>query len=106
MPGLSHISILGHVAHDAHGCPSCPHTCVGPAITGSPDVLVNRRPVLRVNDRGIHAGCCGPNTWEAAKGSSTVFVNGRAAVRQGDETRHCGGVGSVQGGSPNVNAGG
>jgi uncharacterized Zn-binding protein involved in type VI secretion len=67
---------------------------------------VNAKPALRVNDMGVHAACCGPNTWMAAKGSGTVFINQRAAVRMGDQTQHCGGAGKMIQGSPNVNAGG
>ena len=73
---------------------------------GSPNVLVNRTPALRVGDRGIHAACCGSNTWEAIAGSGTVFINGKAAVRKGDQTQHCGGVGNMYTGSATVNAGG
>jgi uncharacterized Zn-binding protein involved in type VI secretion len=87
---------------DSHGCPACPHPVAGPAIQGSPDVNVNRRPALRVDDPGIHAACCGANTWTAAKGSATVFINGKSAHRIGDQTRHCGGMGQLVEGSPNV----
>jgi uncharacterized Zn-binding protein involved in type VI secretion len=73
---------------------------------GSPNVKVNAMPALRVGDMGIHAACCGPNTWTPVKGSGTVFINQRAAVRMGDQTQHCGGVGQMIQGSPNVNAGG
>lgn len=87
---------------DAHGCPACPHPAIGPAIVGSPDVNVNGRPALRVDDRGIHAACCGPNTWTATTGALTVFINGKAAHRQGDTQTHCGGIGKLMEGSPNV----
>ncbi len=40
-------------------------------------------PALRVTDTGIHAACCGPNTWTAQAGSSTVFINGKPAARNG-----------------------
>jgi hypothetical protein len=65
-------------------------------------VFVNGRAALRVGDPGVHAACCGPNTWKAAKGSATVFVNGKAFHRLGDMTTHCGGVGKLVEGSPNV----
>ena len=29
------------VPSDAHGCPACPHTCVGPHVKGSPNVFAN-----------------------------------------------------------------
>jgi uncharacterized Zn-binding protein involved in type VI secretion len=87
---------------DAHGCPACPHPAIGPAIQGSHDVNVNRRPALRVDDPGIHAACCGANTWTATVGCPTVFINGKAAHRMGDQNRHCGGLGQLVEGSPNV----
>ncbi len=74
----------------AHGCPACPHVGVGPAVTGSPNVFVNDRPALRVNDTGIAAACCGSNLWRAAEGTSLVLINGRQAHRKGDRTEHCG----------------
>ncbi|MEL7561535.1 PAAR domain-containing protein [Dehalogenimonas sp. 4OHTPN] len=82
---------------DAHGCPACPHPTIGPIISGSPNVLINGRPAARVGDRGVHAACCGPNTYEitSAGPDSNVTINGRRAVRLGAETRHCGGTGQV-----------
>jgi uncharacterized Zn-binding protein involved in type VI secretion len=74
----------------------------GPAIGGSPDVNINGKPALRVGDPGIHAACCGPNSWKAAAGSSGVFINGKAAHRQNDQTTHCGGVGKLIEGSSDV----
>lgn len=94
------------VPADAHGCPACPHTCVGPAIKGSPDVFINGKPGLRVDDTGVHAACCGPNSWTAVKGSGTVFLNSLAAHRKGDQDAHCGGTGKMIVGSPDVFSGG
>jgi uncharacterized Zn-binding protein involved in type VI secretion len=91
---------------DAHGCPGCPHTVIGPAVMGSPTVMVNNKPALRVTDTGVHLACCGPNFWMAAAGSSTVLVNFLPAVRLGDMTQHCGGVGQMVEGSPDVLVGG
>jgi len=102
MPGQGRLGDKANVPIDSHGCPACPHPAAGPAIQGSPDVNVNRRPALRVDDPGIHAACCGANTWTAAKGSATVFINGKSAHRMGDQTRHCGGMGQLVEGSPNV----
>lgn len=82
---------------DAHGCPACPHPTIGPAIAGSPNVLTNSRPAIRIQDPGIHAACCGTNTWKALRGSATVFINNKAAVRKGDATQHCGGIGKMPG---------
>lgn len=91
---------------DAHGCPACPHPVQGPAIKGSPTVLVNSRPALRVTDQGIHAACCGPNMWVATMGSATVFMNFLPAHRLGDMDTHCGGVGNMIEGSFDVMTGG
>jgi len=83
-------------------CPLCPHTAVGPAIMGSPDVMVNNMPALRVTDTGIHAACCGPNIWMAMEGSETVMINNLPAHRLMDEDMHCGGMGMMIEGSEDV----
>lgn len=106
MPPQGRLSDKSNVPADAHGCPACPHPCVGPAIVGSPNVMVNKRPALRVTDKGIHAACCGPNMWEATQGSGTVKFNNLAAHRQGDQDKHCGGMGQLIEGSNNVMTGG
>jgi uncharacterized Zn-binding protein involved in type VI secretion len=105
MPQQGRLGDLSQVDADFHGCPACPHTAVGPAVQGSPDVFVNYQPALRVGDMGIHAPCCGPNTWTAAKGSGTVFINGKPAHRMGDDDQHCGGTGKLIQGSPDVTVG-
>jgi len=103
MPGQGRLGDKANVPLDTHGCPACPHpAAIGPAIKGSPDVNVNRRPALRVDDPGVHAACCGTNTWTATQGSMTVFINGKSAHRIGDQNRHCGGIGQLVEGSPNV----
>ncbi|MFM7201684.1 MAG: PAAR domain-containing protein [Myxococcota bacterium] len=91
---------------DAHGCPSCPHPVQGPATQGSPTVIVNNQPALRVGDPGTHAACCGGNSWTAAQGSGTVLIDGKPAFRQSDSSRHCGGQGQLIQGSQNVWVGG
>ena len=91
---------------DVHGCLACPHPTTGPAISGSPDVNVNRRPAVRVDDNGVHAPCCGTNTWTALTGSDSVFIDGKPAHRIGDKTLHCGGRGTLIEGSSNVIVGG
>ncbi|NOZ02302.1 MAG: hypothetical protein GXP54_10495 [Deltaproteobacteria bacterium] len=106
MPAASRIGDKSRCPADAHGCPGCPHSVIGPAVAGSPNVLINGIPALRVGDPGIHAACCGPNTWTATAGSSTVFINGKAAHRVGDQDAHCGGVGQMVDGSPDVDIGG
>jgi uncharacterized Zn-binding protein involved in type VI secretion len=106
MPPQSRLGDKSNVPVDAHGCPGCPHPCVGPAVLGSPNVLVNNRPALRVTDKGVHAACCNGNFWTATKGSSTVFINNLAAHRQGDQDTHCGGNVQMIEGSTNVMTGG
>ena len=106
MPPQARIGDLSQCPADAHGTLACPRQVIGPAIQGSPDVLVNFLPAMRVGDKGIHAACCGPNTWTATMGSKTVFINGMPAHRLGDMDTHCGGVGTMVGGSPNVFTGG
>jgi uncharacterized Zn-binding protein involved in type VI secretion len=91
---------------DAHGCPACPHPTIGPIIGGSASVNINGRPAGRLDDPGIHAACCGPNTWNVQMGSATVFINGKPAARINDSTKHCGGVGQIIEGSPDVIIGG
>ena len=106
MPNQSRLGDKSFVPADAHGCPACPHPCIGPAVAGSPDVYVNNQNALRVGDPGVHAACCGPNTWTAAVGSGTVFINNKAAHRLNDNDTHCGGTGKMVEGSPNVFTGG
>ncbi len=102
----SRLGDKSQVPSDGHGCPACPHSCVGPAVGGSPNVFVNGKPALRVGDPGVHAACCGPNTWVARAGSSTVKINGLKAHRKDDADTHCGGNGKMIEGSPNVFSGG
>jgi uncharacterized Zn-binding protein involved in type VI secretion len=106
MPAQGRLGDKSQVPADAHGCPACPHPCIGPAIQGSPNVNVNKRPALRVTDQGVHAACCGPNMWKATAGSGTVFINTLPAHRQGDADQHCGGSGKLIEGSDNVMVGG
>ncbi len=102
MPPQARIGDPSQVPADAHGCPACPHTALGPAVQGSKNVLVNSLPAVRIGDQGIHAACCGPNTWNAKTGSRSVLINGRKAHRKGDLVSHCGGSGHTIAGSPNV----
>jgi uncharacterized Zn-binding protein involved in type VI secretion len=100
---------------DIHGSVCCaPHpNTQGRAIEGSDTVMVNKRPAVRVGDHGDHlmTPCCVnmlpsyPAAWEAKMGSQTVFINGKAAHRKGDMDQHCGGVGTMQDGSDNVDTG-
>ncbi|MFA5624797.1 MAG: PAAR domain-containing protein [Bradymonadales bacterium] len=102
MPAAFRLSDLALVPGDAHGCLICPHICIGPSINGSPDVFINGLAAIREGDPGIHAACCGPNTYKTSEGSPNVFVNGKPLVRKGDKTSHCGGDGKTITASPNV----
>lgn len=109
MPPAGRLGDKAQVPADAHGCPACPHPAMGPATSGSKNVQINGMPALRVRDHGVHAACCGANTWEAVAGAPTVFINGVAAYRMNDPAQHCGGMGKLIEGSDNViigNAGG
>jgi uncharacterized Zn-binding protein involved in type VI secretion len=102
MPAAARLGDKAQVDADAHGCPACPHPGVGPIVTGSPDVLINSKPAARLDDLGIHAVCCGPNTFTVKAGSPTVYVNGKPLARMNDQTKHCGGSGPIIEGSPDV----
>jgi uncharacterized Zn-binding protein involved in type VI secretion len=108
---------LGDIAqtiepHEHGTCPSCPHTCQGPAVSASANVMIGGAPALRQSDIGIHETslCCGPNQWAIIQASGNVYINGSPAVRVGDKTLHCGvstgkmitGAGGVFDGSPAV----
>jgi hypothetical protein len=64
---------------------------------------VNSKPAARQDDLGIHAVCCGPNTFTIQRGSPTVYVNGKPFARMNDQTKHCGASGPIIEGSPDVN---
>ncbi len=87
---------------DAHGCPACPHPAIGPGLLGSPDVFINSRFALRVDDLGMHAVCCGMNMWTAKMGAPTVFINNKQAFRKDDMGQSCGGMTKLVEGSPDV----
>lgn len=106
MPPQSRVGDNAMCPGDSHGKKCCAHGVTGPGVGGSPDVLADGQPVLRIGDPGVHSGCCGPNTWSVAGGSGTVFFNGIPAARIGDSTAHCGGGGSLIAGSGTVTTGG
>jgi uncharacterized Zn-binding protein involved in type VI secretion len=64
--------------------------------------MINDRAALRVADGGVHAACCGANTWIAIGGAPAVTINNRGAHRKGDPCLHCGGIGALVDGSPDV----
>ncbi|WP_071871083.1 PAAR domain-containing protein [Atopomonas hussainii] len=79
------------------------HDACGPTavIAGSPNVLINNLPALRLGDPLAVHGCPAhaPHGRALAVGSGTVLINNLPAGRVGDAV-NCGGV-MVQG-SPNV----
>lgn len=87
---------------DRHACSACAHDVVGPAVAGSPDVIINDRAALRVGDPGVHSRCCDANTWKALGHAPTVIFNNRFVHRLDDETEHCGGIGRLIEGSDDV----
>ena len=105
MPGMARLGDKARARQDSHGCPACPHTVIGPAVTGSTTVTINHKPALRKGDKGVHASCCGSNTWQVVGGSASILIDGLPAARIGDATRHCGSTGSVIEGSTDITAG-
>jgi uncharacterized Zn-binding protein involved in type VI secretion len=86
---------------DMHACPmvsGSPHIggVIGPP--GTPSVLINGQPAVKVGDSCV---CTGPN--KIAKGSMTVLIQNKPAARFGDLTAH---GGTIISGSPNVIIGG
>jgi uncharacterized Zn-binding protein involved in type VI secretion len=106
MPGAARLGDKSNIPACVHGCLACPHPAVGPAIAGSPTVMINGRPAVRVGDKGVHAACCNTNMWTAVKGSATVMINNKPAHRMSDTDQHCGGVGQMIEGSADVIIGG
>jgi len=88
---------LSRVEADAHGCPACPHNCIGPIIAGSgTEVFLDSLPVATVGDQGIHAACCGPNMYTIKTGDPRVLINGKPAAWEHSEVTHCGGSGYME----------
>lgn len=106
MPVVSRVTDMAFNPADSHGRKCCSHSVIGPAVSGSPDTFVNGLAVLRIGDPGVHAACCGPNTWACMTGSATVTVNDIPVCRLGDLTAHCGGIGTLVQGSPDLDVGG
>ena len=103
MRPIARLSDIALIQKDSHGCNACPHVCSGPIIQASANVFIDGLPVARKGDPGIHAACCGPNTYTIEGSSGSVYVNGIAAARKDDKTIHCGGEGKIITGSPTVN---
>lgn len=106
MKPAGRISDQAHCPADAHGCPSCAHSVVGPLLDGASNVLINNEGAARVGDAGVHSACCGANRWVASAGAERVLINGLPAHRLGDDSTHCGGSGTLVTGSSNVLIGG
>lgn len=85
---------------DAHGCPGCPHPVSGVVISGSTQVLIGGLPVACEGDRGVQAGCCGPNQFVISGGDDNVRINGRRVAMIGSPTTHCGGRGHIVASAP------
>jgi len=94
--GFANATNMAFCPADAHGCPACPHPAAGHFSSFSPTVLVNGQPAVRVGDGGVHAACCGPNTFMVETGFARVRIDGRPAARIGDITQHCGGKGQIR----------
>ncbi len=97
--GYAKLGDLALCRADSHGSPADPLEVRGPIISGSPSVLIDGKPAARKGDRGIHAACAGPNTFEITGGDPGVLINGRPAAKIGSETKHCGGTGQIVRGS-------
>jgi len=97
---------ISHCPDDCHSCPACCHDVNGPAQTGSGDVKLNGRGVLRSAgiDQGTHCCCCSSNEWKTMQGSSDIYLDGVPLVRLMDKTQHCGGIGQVETSSPDTNS--
>jgi uncharacterized Zn-binding protein involved in type VI secretion len=102
MPGAARLGDIVNCPLDSHGCIACPHNVTGVIVQGSKDVFINGKPAAFLRCSGIHAPCCGPNTFDIAEGAPTVFINGYPAARIGDRTSHCGGSGEIKTGSGDV----
>lgn len=97
--GYARVGDTAKVPADAHGGLTDPMTCIGPIVSGSPNVFIDGRAAARQGDPGVHASCCGPNTFKIAGGDSQVLINGKPAAKIGSKTQHCGGVGRIVEGS-------
>ena len=93
--------------HSVHPWSPVPHPNMGPILTGAMSVTINDLLAARITDMGMHASCCGPQTFIVMQGSSTVVVEGFSQSRLGDLTMHCMMVpGMITTGSADVIVGG
>jgi len=91
MPGIATVGDKTKGICD-HGLPCCPHITNGVWTTGSPNVLLGGKPVVRVGDEGTH-DCPHCGKIIAKTGSPTIKVNGKSVHRVGDEVDEIFGVG-------------
>ncbi len=91
----AHIGSIAFCPFDAHGCIGCSHAVSGPVITGNGNVLINGMPVACEGDRGVHAACCGGNSFVITDGDPNVLINGKKVAKIGSRTQHCGGGGHI-----------
>ena len=83
------------VFHQTHshrvGVPPVPvvFPVLGKFENGSPNVFVNDKAIIRVEDTGKHVACVGSNDFKSTSGSSTVFANSKSVCRENDSTSHC-----------------
>lgn len=100
MPNVARVGDIT-IGFGSHGYLECPHALIGIWITGSSNVLVNDRPVVRVGDIGVHfCPHCGINL--AIVGASRTLVNDRPVHRVGDVELEMCGIGITITGSPNT----
>lgn len=85
-----------------YDCSVYPNPVHAPTLSGSPDLLINGKPGLRVGNNGIHASCYPADTWQVIEGSPNVSMNGKPSHRLDDEDQHSGEIGRMMEGSPNV----
>src|SRR6185369_5044345 len=72
----------------------------GPAVSASPNVLINNRRALRVADSGAYGG--EQREWIAIGGAAAVAINNLPAHRMHDEVRAGGDAGRLVTASPDV----
>lgn len=95
LPGTAGVNPAGRLG-DASVCGT--HHAPGRTAQGSPNVLINGRPALRVGDTGVAHGGTG---FACAAGARAVLINGSRLHRTTDSVSHCG-RGALAAGSPDV----
>ncbi|WP_420804382.1 PAAR domain-containing protein [Yersinia ruckeri] len=70
------------IGFGSHGADCCGHNIQGVWTSGSPNTIVNGRPLVRVGDTGV-TNCPHCGTMTAMSGMPSVIVNGRQAHLMG-----------------------